>query len=115
MKLWIVVLLVLSAVGLIGCDDAEVERRARDAAEKLQDSIPDVVGDALKQKVSEEEIKQAQQALSNLKEYMGEVNGRLDPVTIHSIQAFQRSQGMEDDGLLNFETQQALLDAGGSS
>jgi peptidoglycan hydrolase-like protein with peptidoglycan-binding domain len=41
-------------------------------------------------------------------EYLGEVNGKLDSVTVNAIQAFQRSRGLRDDGLLDERTKREL-------
>ncbi len=46
---------------------------------------------ALDQKVDKAVIRQVQEALTGRKEYMGEVDGKLDAVTVNAIQAFQRS------------------------
>jgi|GEM_PF-2421089 len=97
---------VLSA-GALGCQ-ADTEARAREAAEKIKTSIPDVQARALAQKVSEEEVREAQQALQVVKEYMGEVNGKLDAITVNAIQAFQRSRGLRDDGILDDRTKREL-------
>jgi len=96
-------LLVLLAVAA-SCSDAETERRAREAAEQVRSSIPDVQARALEQKVTAEDVRLAQAALTAAKEYQGEINGELDRVTINAIQAFQRAHGRRDDGILDPET-----------
>src|SRR5512139_1061164 len=91
-------------VGLLlvaACTQQDSESRAREVEQKMRESIPDVVGRALEQKVTPDQVKRAQQALTVVHEYMGEVNGVLDPVTVNAIQAFQRAQGLEADGILN--------------
>ena len=74
-------------------------------------SLKDVEAIALEQKVEAEVVKQAQLQLTALKEYQGEVNGKLDSVTVNAIQAFQRTAGIEDDGILNEKTRKKLADA----
>lgn len=98
------VAVVLLIAATFSCSGESVEQRARDAAEKLQSSMQSPAALALQQKVSPEQVKEAQEALTLVKEYMGEVNGVLDSVTVNAIQAFQRTHGLEDDGILNDET-----------
>jgi len=93
---------------LAACSGEDTEARARKAEQKIRESIPDVVGRALEQKVTPDQVKRAQQALTVVHEYMGEVNGVLDPVTVNAIQAFQRAQGLEADGILNPRTERRL-------
>jgi peptidoglycan hydrolase-like protein with peptidoglycan-binding domain len=102
-------LFVVAVAG--GCSEEDVERRARRAAEKMRESIPDVHAEAMEQNVSADTVREAQQALTVLQEYMGEINGKLDPVTINAVQAFQRSQGFADDGILDKKTMRALQEA----
>lgn len=98
--------LILAAF-VAGCQ-GDTEARARQAAEKIKESIPDVQGRALEQRATEEEVREAQRALRIVKEYLGEVNGTLDPVTVNAIQAFQRARGLRDDGILNERTKREL-------
>jgi peptidoglycan hydrolase-like protein with peptidoglycan-binding domain len=101
-------------VGLLlvaACTGQDGELRAREAEQKIRESIPDVVGRALDQKVTPEQVKGAQQALTVVHEYMGEVNGVLDAVTVNAIQAFQRAQGLQADGLLTARTERRLQEA----
>ena len=100
--------LLLGLVSLLGCSDEAAERRARAAAEKVKESMPDVHAVALAQPVSAEDVRAAQAALAQLREYQGEVNGKLDTVTINAVQAFQRSQGLDDDGILDEDTRLRL-------
>jgi peptidoglycan hydrolase-like protein with peptidoglycan-binding domain len=102
--------MVASSAAVFGCSEEGVERRPREAQEKILGAIPNQMAVALAQEASPEEIKQAQQALTVLKEYMGEINGKLDPVTINAIQAFQRTHGLEDDGILDAETKKLLAE-----
>ena len=105
-----VVFLCAAALCLSACKGADVESRAREAAEKIKESMPDVEAKALEQKVTPDQVKQAQEALTIANEYQGEVNGKLDAVTVNAIEAFQRSHGIRDNGLLTDETQHALHD-----
>jgi peptidoglycan hydrolase-like protein with peptidoglycan-binding domain len=105
-------LLILATLcALVGCTGKDAETRAREAEKKIKDSIPDVVGAAVAQKVSPELVKQAQEKLKVLSEYLGEADGRLDAVTVSAIQAFQRTQGLKADGMLTDKTMRLLQDA----
>jgi peptidoglycan hydrolase-like protein with peptidoglycan-binding domain len=104
-------LAVLGLVAAAGCDKGAAERRARQAAEKMKESLPDVDGKALAQKLPAEEVRQLQQKLTVLKEYQGEITGDLDSVTVNALEAFQREQGIKDDGLLTERTKRLLAEA----
>jgi peptidoglycan hydrolase-like protein with peptidoglycan-binding domain len=91
-----------------GCDDAERERRAREAAEQMKESIPDVHAHALEQAATPEDIELAQRALTAEKEYMGPIDGKLDRVTVNAIQAFQRRHDLADNGILAGRTLELL-------
>jgi peptidoglycan hydrolase-like protein with peptidoglycan-binding domain len=104
-----VILFVATAL-LVACSEADTERRGRETFEKIQEAIPDRVAIALAQKATPEEVTAAQKSLAAVKEYMGEINGKLDMVTINAIQAFQRTHGVEDDGLLNEKTKKLLAE-----
>jgi len=97
-------------VCLCGCTGQSAESRGREAEKKIKESIPDVEGKALAQKVSADQVKKAQEALQAANEYMGEADGRLDAVTVNSIEAFQRAHGLEGNGLLNEKTQRLLAE-----
>ena len=100
------------AFGALGASfDVRVVARARDAAETMRASIPDVHAKALAQKAAAEDIELAQRALTKEKEYMGPINGELDRVTINAIQAFQRRHEMRDTGILNRRTMARLREA----
>lgn len=101
-------LLVIAIALLVGCKGQNAETRAREAAEKIKESIPDVESKALAQKVTPEQVREAQEGLRAANEYLGEVNGKLDPVTVNSIEAFQRAHGLEGDGMLNDRTMRLL-------
>jgi peptidoglycan hydrolase-like protein with peptidoglycan-binding domain len=96
---------------IIGCNGRSAETRAREAAEKIKESIPDVEARALAQTTTPEQVKQAQEALQKVHEYLGEATGKLDAVTVNSIEAFQRAHGLRADGILNERTQRALQEA----
>ncbi len=96
---------------IAACTGKDAETRAREAEKKIKDSIPDVVGAALAQRASPEQIQRAQQELKTLSEYLGDANGKLDAVTVSAIQAFQRTQGMKADGMLTDKTMRLLQEA----
>jgi peptidoglycan hydrolase-like protein with peptidoglycan-binding domain len=109
MRRTLLILFTLSA--MVGCTGQNAETRAREAEKKIKETIPDVVGAALAQKATPEQIKQAQDELQALSEYLGETTGKLDAVTVSAIQAFQRTQGMKADGMLNEKTMRLLQEA----
>ena len=104
-------LAVLCAAGLSACTDNSVEDRAKAQARKVQESFGEVQAAALAQNASEEDIRLAQATLTTLKEYQGEVNGKLDSVTVNAIQAFQRTAGLKDDGIITAQTREKLAAA----
>ena len=103
-------LLAALALSAFACSKQDVEARARDAADKIKASIPDVDAIALAQHARTADVRAAQEALTKLNEYQGEVNGTLDSVTVNAIQAFERSQGLEADGLLSDKVRDLLRD-----
>lgn len=108
MRLRFALVLFATSFAAVACSDADLERRAKDAAQRMKDSIPDVHARALVQEAPTDRVELAQRALANLREYQGEVNGKLDRVTINAIQAFQRAHSIEDHGLLDDPTMQTL-------
>ena len=102
------VVICVTAAVLAACSRQSVEDRAREQAEKILASMGDAETRALAQPATPEQVQQAQQALTILHEYMGEVNGKLDAVTVNAVEAFQRTRGLKDDGLLNGKTQHLL-------
>ncbi len=106
MRAW----LAAGAVALLlaGCRHDEAQSRARAAAERVRHGLTDDGERALAQRVPAQQVRAAQQALSVLSEYYGEIDGVLDPVTVNAVQAFQRRAGLEPDGLLTAETQRRL-------
>ena len=112
---WIVGLVFLfSAVLASGCEQESAADRARKAAEEIRQSMPNVDADAAAQSLDADTITEVQERLTKLKEYMGEINGELDSVTIHAIQAFQRSVDLPDDGIVDEETLRRLREATGA-
>lgn len=103
-----VVCVVVAGLLFAACTGKSAEMRAREQAEKIKESIPDVEAKALAQKVTPEEVKKAQESLAAVNEYLGEVNGQLDAVTVNAIEAFQRAHGLKGDGILDEKTQRAL-------
>ncbi len=91
-----------------GCSRESAEARARAAAEKVKESMPDVEAKALAQRLTPERVKHAQAALTAAQEYQGEIDGQLDAVTVNAIEAFQRAHGLKGDGMLNDKTEKAL-------
>src|SRR6185503_2896266 len=95
----------------LGCGRKSVEDRARDAAEKIQSEQVDVEAVALDQKAPADVVSEVQRNLTAINEYKGEINGKLDSVTINAIQSFQRTAGLKDDGLINDKTREKLTAA----
>ncbi len=102
---------LVASLCAVACSDEGIEERARELQEKVQSSLQNRMAAALAQEATAEDVKMAQQALTAQKEYMGEINGKLDAVTVNAIQAFQRAKGLEDDGILNAETKKLLAEA----
>ena len=100
----------LALAPLVACGGDSTERRGREALEAVRESMPDRVSAALAQKATPEEVTEAQKALTAVKEYMGEINGKLDNVTVNAIQSFQRTHGIDDDGMLNEKTKRLLAE-----
>lgn len=101
-------LLVTATVMLGACNGQSAEMRARAQLEKVKESVPDVEAKALAQKVTPDDVRKAQEALRSVNEYLGEVNGQLDAVTVNAIEAFQRAHGLKGNGILDDTTQRAL-------
>lgn len=106
-------LLVVVALAVAGCSKQSVEERARETAEKIQKSMVDVEAVALEQKAEPAVVSEVQRNLTAINEYQGEINGKLDSVTINAIQAFQRTAGLKDDGMITEATRQKLAAAAG--
>ncbi len=118
------------AITLIGaaassCSGPNSEERAREVAADIQASIQDFDGPALTQEVDKAVVREVQTNLTTLKEYMGEVDGQIDPVLVNAIQAFQRSRNAQlpwwrfwqrtaNDGLITEELRQEIAQAAAS-
>lgn len=85
--------------------------RAKAAEESAKKSLIAIDHGALEQKVDADKVKKIQQQLTAVKEYKGDINGRLDQVTINAYEAFQRSNGLTPDGMLNDRTLKMLDEA----
>jgi peptidoglycan hydrolase-like protein with peptidoglycan-binding domain len=105
---WALVGVLLAALACTACNGPSSEMRAREAAKKIKASIPDVEAKALAQKVSADVLKQAQTALTKADDYQGDINGKLDSVTVNAIEAFQRAHDLTDNGILDARTRRAL-------
>ena len=60
----------------------------------------DVEAIALEQKADPAVVSEVQRNLTTINEYQGEIDGKLDSVTVNAIQAFQRTAGLKDDGII---------------
>ena len=107
------VVVLFSAVAAAACSNKTVEERARDTLEKMQASMVDVEAIALEQKADPAVISEVQRNLTAINEYQGEINGKLDSVTVNAIQDFQRTVGLKDDGIITDTTRQKLAAAAG--
>ena len=91
------------------CGGRSVEDRAREAEQKMKDSLgPDVEAVAMAQPIDPAVAKEVQENLTAINEYQGEANGKLDNITVIAIQAFQRSAGIEDNGIVDERTRSKL-------
>lgn len=104
-------LVVVAVLLAAGCSRESVEERARAAAEKMQKGIVDVEAIALEQQAPKDVVSEVQRNLTAVNEYQGEINGTLDSVTINAIQAFQRTAGLKDDGIITAQTREKLAAA----
>jgi len=95
----------------VACSRQSVEERAREQAEKIQRGMVDVEAVALEQQAPSEVVSEVQRHLTAINEYQGEINGTLDSVTVNAIQAFQRSAGLKDDGIITKQTRTRLAEA----
>jgi peptidoglycan hydrolase-like protein with peptidoglycan-binding domain len=102
-------------VAVSACSHQTAEERARATAEKLTKSIIDVEAIALDQTVDAGVVTEVQTNLTKINEYQGEINGKLDSVTVNAIQAFQRTAGVKDDGIITDATRQKLAAAAGQA
>lgn len=106
-------LTAVSAVALLlsaaGCDTRSIEDRAREAEKATKESMgPDLEAIAIAQPIDASVAKEVQANLTAIHEYQGEVNGKFDGVTVNAIQAFQRTAGLNDDGIVTEKTRTKL-------
>ena len=94
---------------LFGCKDAQT--RAKEAEEQIRKQLKDPMAEALAQKLPPERVKEAQEYLRTLKEYLGDADGKLDSVTVNAIQAFQDAHGLKANGMLTDDTLAKLREA----
>ena len=101
-------LAAVAALGIAGCKGQTAEERGREIREKILSDIVDVEAVALEQKVDPAVVTEVQRQLTAINEYQGEVDGKLDSVTINAIQAFQRAAQLPDNGILTQATRDKL-------
>ena len=122
------VALTVAALALagVGCSKQTTEESNRATAEKIQKKIAESMVDfetlAIEQKVEPAVVEEVQRNLTAINEYQGEINGKLDSVTVNAIQSFQRTidcswisrllrMCVKDDGIIGSETRQQLAAA----
>ncbi|MGH7790521.1 MAG: peptidoglycan-binding domain-containing protein [Candidatus Binatia bacterium] len=105
-----VAVLVLAGV-LAGCSQQTDEERGREAMKEMEKSTVDVEAIALAQPASAEVVSEVQRNLTAIHEYQGEINGKIDSVTVNAIQSFQRTAGVKDDGIITAATREKLAAA----
>jgi hypothetical protein len=96
---------------LAACTEKSDEERAREAEEEIDKSMPEVEATALAQPIDADVVKEVQKNLTSIHEYQGEINGVLDSVTLNALEAFQRSIGKPDNGIIDEETRLKLAQA----
>ena len=102
---------LLLGLAASACSIPTDEDRAKAAEESAKKSLVAIDHGALEQKVDPERVKKIQQQLTAVHEYKGDVNGKLDQVTVNAYEAFQRSNGLTPDGMLNDKTLKLLEEA----
>jgi len=105
----------VALLALAACSSESQEELGRRAAEQAKASIQAIDAKAHEQKIAPEVVKRVQQELTTLKEYMGPIDGRLDPVTLNAFEAFQRSEGMPPDGMMTDQALSRLTEIAGKS
>jgi hypothetical protein len=106
---------LILALAAIGCNNQTIEERARDTLERIQKGMVDVEAIALEQKADPAVISEVQRNLTAINEYQGEIDGKLDSVTINAIQSFQRTAGLKDTGIITAATREKLAAAAGQA
>jgi Putative peptidoglycan binding domain len=104
-------LALVAAVALAACSSPSQEELGRRAVEEGKASSRALDAAAHEQKIDPETVKRVQQELTTLKEYMGPITGKLDPVTLNAFEAFQRSRGMDADGMMTDDALSQLTEA----
>lgn len=102
---------LLLGLAVSACKIPTDQDRAKAAEESAKKSLVAIDHAALEQKVDAEKVKKIQQQLITVNEYRGDVNGKLDQVTVNAYEAFQRSNGLYPDGMLNDKTLKLLEEA----
>jgi peptidoglycan hydrolase-like protein with peptidoglycan-binding domain len=102
------VAVALLALGVAACHIPTDEDRAKAAEESAKESLIAIDHGALEQKIDPEKLKKIQQQLAAINEYKGEINGKLDQVTVNAYEAFQRTSGLTPDGMIDDDTLQKL-------
>jgi peptidoglycan hydrolase-like protein with peptidoglycan-binding domain len=105
--LWPLALLLVLAL-LPACKTKTIEEREREAADLMNRSMKDLDAIALAQQVDPAVVTEVQEHLTKIHEYQGAVNGKLDPVTVNALQAFERSQDLKDDGIIDPKVRERL-------
>ena len=102
---------LLLGLAASACHIPTDEDRAKAAEESAKKSLVAIDHAALEQKVDADKVKKIQQQLIAVNEYRGDVNGKLDQVTVNAYEAVQRSNGLYPDGMLNDKTLKLLEEA----
>lgn len=105
----------LLAFGVAACSIPTDEDRAKAAEESAKKSLIAIDHEALSQTIEPEKVKKIQEQLAAINEYKGEINGKLDQVTINAYEAFQRSNGIYPDGMIDDDTLRLLEQAAAKS
>jgi peptidoglycan hydrolase-like protein with peptidoglycan-binding domain len=102
---------LLLGLAASACKIPTDQDRAKAAEESAKKSLVAIDHAALEQKADADKVKKIQQQLIAVNEYKGDVNGKLDQVTINAYEAFQRSNGLFPDGMLSDKTLKLLEEA----
>ena len=103
-------LLCLALIAALpACTGEMSAEREREAEKQVKESLgPDIEAIAVAQPIDEAVAKEVQQNLTTLHEYQGELSGKFDAVTVNAIQAFQRTAGLKDNGIVDAHTRERL-------
>ena len=109
---WLALVAGLSLLlGGAACEPKSDEERGREAMKEMEKSMVDFDSIALEQKADAAVVEDVQRNLTAINEYQGDINGKVDSVTVNAIQAFQRSAGLRDDGMITADTRTKLAAA----